>query len=109
VKKIQSFSHQEYNNEKYVNEEIKKKVSQGKDLFGRNYFRYIVLDMDKHHFPKYILDNREKYAAFISPDPPSFFVSAKRIMSAFLCALPYYIPKRVLRFFYMKAKYLFRK
>jgi hypothetical protein len=107
VQKIKSFSHQEYNNEKYVNDMLTQKVSKGKDLFGRVYYRYIVIDMDTHPYPKYILDNREKYADFISPDQPSSFVSAMRIMSAVLCALPYYIPKRVFRFFYIKSKRLF--
>lgn len=36
VKKIQDFSHQEYNNESFLNQDMVKLVTQGKDLFRRH-------------------------------------------------------------------------
>lgn len=61
--KIESFSHQEYNNSSIKNN-IKNCLDKNVDIFGRTMnFKFIELSED--NFPKYILDNREKYNKFI--------------------------------------------
>tara|TARA_X000001036_G_scaffold116478_1_gene109762 strand:+ start:1107 stop:1934 length:828 start_codon:yes stop_codon:yes gene_type:complete len=58
-KKLNCYSEQQWNNEKFKNMEvIKRKIDQKKDLFDRNY-NFKVLKID-NTFPKYINDNREK-------------------------------------------------
>jgi len=58
-KKLNSYSEQQWNNEKFKNiEVIKRKIAQKKDLFDRNY-NFKVLKIDKT-FPKYIVDNQKK-------------------------------------------------
>ena len=58
-KKLNSYSEQQWNNNKFKNMEIiKRKIDQKKDLFDRNY-SYKVLEID-NSFPKYIFNNKEK-------------------------------------------------
>lgn len=65
--KIQSFSHQEYNDEKYTNtEKLEEVIKNGRDLFGRNNtFRTLEIDAT---FPEYIHNNQEKLRHLIAPD-----------------------------------------
>jgi beta-1,4-mannosyl-glycoprotein beta-1,4-N-acetylglucosaminyltransferase len=60
--KINSFSHQEHNTE-YVRHNIKKSIDLNVDVFGRN-SSYKVVEIDDT-YPKYILDNLEKYSYLI--------------------------------------------
>lgn len=54
INKIQSFSHQEYNNEKYTNpDSIKKLIESGKDLFFRSDEKFEILKFQKY-LPKHI-------------------------------------------------------
>ena len=53
------FSSDEYSNEKIIEEKIRKRI----DLFNRG-FTYHKVDLDKS-FPKYILENKEKYFEWI--------------------------------------------
>jgi len=54
INKIQSFSHQEYNNDKYTNpQKIKELIKNGKDLFFRENERFQKLD-DQIYLPKNI-------------------------------------------------------
>jgi len=63
-KKLNSYSEQQWNNEKFKNMEIiKRKIDQKKDLFDRNY-NFKVLQID-NTFPKYICDNKEKLKELI--------------------------------------------
>ena len=58
-KKLNSYSEQQWNNEKFKNiDVIKRKIAEKKDLFDRNY-EFKVLKVDKT-FPKYIIDNQKK-------------------------------------------------
>ena len=59
--KIKSFAHQEFNNEKYVNEKIIEKIRKGYDLFDRKGYRFVPVKIKKRTFPEYIVDNQEKY------------------------------------------------
>ncbi len=62
--KLNSYSEQQFNNEKFKNMEIiKRKIDQKKDLFDRNY-NFKVLKID-NTFPKYIYDNKEKLKELI--------------------------------------------
>ena len=63
--KIKGYSHQEYNypeftDEKKIEERIKNRV----DIFERN-FKYESVDLD-NTFPKYILENLDKYKNWIT-------------------------------------------
>lgn len=54
INKIQSFSHQEYNNEKYTNPEfIRKLIEEGKDLFFREDEKFEILE-NQTYLPKNI-------------------------------------------------------
>jgi beta-1,4-mannosyl-glycoprotein beta-1,4-N-acetylglucosaminyltransferase len=63
-KKIKSFAHGEFNKAHFIDEEnIKKKISMGKDIFDRGInYRKVQLD---DSFPKYIIDNKEKFKDWI--------------------------------------------
>jgi len=63
-KKIKSFAHGEFNKAHFIDEEnIKKKISMGKDIFDRGInYRKVQLD---NSFPKYIIDNKEKFKDWI--------------------------------------------
>ena len=62
--KLKTFAHSEFSSEIYssievISEKIKKKI----DLFGRNH-RYEVINID-NTYPKFFLQNIEKYKKFI--------------------------------------------
>jgi beta-1,4-mannosyl-glycoprotein beta-1,4-N-acetylglucosaminyltransferase len=61
--KIESFSHQEYNNPNVKNN-ISNSLNQNIDIFGRNK-QFKVFDLTEENFPKYIVENKDKYADLI--------------------------------------------
>lgn len=62
--KIESYSHQEYNNDA-IKDNLENAMSNDIDPFGRgNQFTRVEIDSS---YPKYILDNLEKYKHFIKP------------------------------------------
>lgn len=64
-KKIDSFSHQEFNRPEYTDpEKLKQKIEQGKDIFNRPeiVIQYVPID---DAYPDYILRNRERFEKFI--------------------------------------------
>ena len=63
-KKIKSFSHGEFNNPKFQNQKIiEEKIKMEKDIFDRNItYKKVKLD---DSFPKYIIDNKEKFKDWI--------------------------------------------
>ena len=64
IKKLESFAHSEYNKDEFKDaKNIEAAINSGKDILGRN-FKYKIIDMD-NTYPKYILDNLEKYKNFI--------------------------------------------
>ena len=61
IDKVETFSHEEYNKDKYKNEEyIQKAIEEGQDLFGRDR-EYEVMEIDET-YPRYLVENRHKYA-----------------------------------------------
>ena len=66
-KKLNSYSEQQFNNDKFKNLElIKKKIELKQDLFDRKHnFKVVKID---NNFPKYIYDNKEKFKEFIYND-----------------------------------------
>jgi beta-1,4-mannosyl-glycoprotein beta-1,4-N-acetylglucosaminyltransferase len=58
--KIESYGHQEFNNDGVKNH-MKNNLDSGKDVLGRSEFYYTV---DESQLPKYLLDNKEKYKEF---------------------------------------------
>ena len=61
--KIKSFSHGEFNNENINKKNIEEKILKNKDIFNRNCtLKKIQLD---DSFPKYILQNKEKFLKWI--------------------------------------------
>ncbi len=62
--KLQSYAHQEYNTPQFTNlERIEKIINAGEDVLGRGWKLKFVLMDDR--FPKYLLDNLEKYKHLI--------------------------------------------
>ena len=63
-KKIKSFAHQEFNQEKFTNiKNIEKRIKNYQDIFERDYkFKKIDLNDD---FPEYILENKSKFRDWI--------------------------------------------
>ena len=63
-KKIKSFAHGEFNKPNINNPEtIKKKIDKGKDIFDRE-INYKKVQIDSS-FPKYIIENKEKFKKWI--------------------------------------------
>ncbi len=64
IKKIISYSHQEFNKKEFTSEEkIAERIKNNKDLFNRN-IQYRKIEIDES-FPKYIIENIEKYKSWI--------------------------------------------
>ena len=62
--KLRTFAHSEFSDEKFSSVEIiKKKIENKEDLFERGH-KYKYIDLDGK-FPKYILDNKDKFKDFI--------------------------------------------
>ena len=62
--KLKTFAHSEFSSEKYSSVDvIKKKIENKEDLFERGH-KYKSVELDQK-FPKYILDNKEKFNEFI--------------------------------------------
>ena len=65
--KIQSFAHQELNTPGFnADALIEEKIRRGLDLFDRKDLRYLPVKLDAS-FPRYIVENAEKYKALIIP------------------------------------------
>lgn len=65
INKITAFAHQEFNNEQFKQEnELIQKIYDGKDLYNRNEHLYRAVKLNPT-YPKYILDNQEKYKNLI--------------------------------------------
>ena len=63
-KKIKSFAHGEFNKANFINQEnIREKINMGKDIFDRG-ISYKKVQID-NSFPKYIVDNKEKFKEWI--------------------------------------------
>jgi beta-1,4-mannosyl-glycoprotein beta-1,4-N-acetylglucosaminyltransferase len=64
IKKLESFSHQEFNKAEYKNpEQIKDIVAQGRDiLFPER--RYVIQDIDSQ-FPDYLINHKENYQSYL--------------------------------------------
>ncbi len=89
IYKLKSFSHQEHNKSEYLNPEyIKKTISSGKDIFGRNE-RYFVVKLD-NTYPKYILDNQENFSHLIMPFRFKHSISRYKyfIFKSIICWIP---------------------
>ena len=64
VKKINSYSHQEFNRPEFVDpSKIEEKIKNKKDLFGRK-IAYETVEIDKH-CPDYIVKNKDKFKEWI--------------------------------------------
>jgi len=63
LKKIKSFSHGEHNDRSINEKVIEEKILKNEDIFNRGFkLKKIILD---ESYPKYILDNREKFSKWI--------------------------------------------
>lgn len=61
--KLESFSHQEYNNEK-IKLNIKNCINENIDILGRNE-HYKLVQIENNNFPEYIIKNVKKYSHLI--------------------------------------------
>ena len=55
--KIESYGHQEFNNDQVKNQ-VSKNLELGRDLLGRSEFYYTI---NESELPKYVIENKEKY------------------------------------------------
>lgn len=64
IRKIETFSHTEYNKPEFKNpERIREKIMEGEDLFGRDHeLRFVEFD---EKFPDYLLKNRKEFKQYI--------------------------------------------
>lgn len=62
IQKIESFAHQEYNNED-IKSTAKEQVEQGKDVFKRGDNNFTELQ-DLSKLPSYVLENKEKFESY---------------------------------------------
>lgn len=68
VKKIQSYSHQELNKEKFLDiTTIERKIAAGEDVFDRPGHVYKAVQID-NSYPNYIRDNMQKLSLFLAPN-----------------------------------------
>ena len=93
IYKIQSFSHQEWNNEKYLNEKIKQKIFLGKDLFDRPDRRLIPIKISLKNHPAYIVNNIDKYTNLIY-SPINYYIVIKNRLYCF----PFYLKSKITQF-----------
>ena len=64
-KKIQSFSHGEFNIDSFIDEEkIKEKITQGIDIFDRGH-KLNKIEIDSR-FPNFVLKNKDKLSDWIA-------------------------------------------
>jgi beta-1,4-mannosyl-glycoprotein beta-1,4-N-acetylglucosaminyltransferase len=64
--KIKAYSHQEYNNEKYIGDKIlEEKIRCGLDMYNRKDYRFKPVKITKATYPVYIVNNKEKYSNYI--------------------------------------------
>jgi beta-1,4-mannosyl-glycoprotein beta-1,4-N-acetylglucosaminyltransferase len=71
IQKIESWSHQEFNTDK-IKKNIKKRVESGKDIFNRRGIKKLQpIKVDEETFPKWLVDNKQRYAHLIRIDPIS--------------------------------------
>lgn len=67
IKKRQSIVEQQFNTEKNMKaEHILNAIQKGEDIYGRKELRYEMVMLDSS-FPRYILENKEKYSNLIAP------------------------------------------
>ena len=66
MEKLREFAHQEFNNDYYVNKErIEECLKNNTDILARKHF-YKKVELDET-FPKYLLENQDKYKEMILP------------------------------------------
>ena len=58
--KIESYGHQEYNNDS-VKDRVEENLKNNKDVLGRSEFTFQI---DESQLPRYLIDNREKYKKY---------------------------------------------
>ena len=64
--KITAFSHQEYNNEKFVGDKtLEEKIQRGLDIYNRKDYRFRQVKITGPAYPAYIVENKEKYSNYI--------------------------------------------
>jgi len=102
--KIQSFAHQEWNIDTYVNDQIEYKIRMGLDLFGRKNIRLVPIKISSKKFPQYIVNNIEKYQHLIYK-PINHYLACKNMLYCFPFIiksevkqiLKYILPKSILK------------
>ena len=62
IRKLQSFSHQEYNTEFFLDRRrLQSCLKRGRDIFGRPGKIFVPEPFERGRFPDYVFDSREKY------------------------------------------------
>ena len=60
IKKIESYGHQEYNND-FIKNNVENRINSGKDVFNRHF----VYTLDNENIPDFVKNNLEKYSHLI--------------------------------------------
>ena len=60
IKKIQTSAHTELN-ESNIIDNVEKQIKLGKSPLGQHNASYKIVEFEEDKFPKYLIDNKEKY------------------------------------------------
>jgi beta-1,4-mannosyl-glycoprotein beta-1,4-N-acetylglucosaminyltransferase len=67
--KIKSFGHQEFNNERFLDDVVlKRKIKYGIDFFRPKDNRFIPVKLTNKYLPEYIIEHHDKYANLLNND-----------------------------------------
>jgi len=89
ILKIKSYAHQEYNNDEFLNENIKRKIDMGVDLFNQK-CQFIPIKPNNKSLPEFIRNNYKQYNNLIYEN-----INIFRNILIFITKKPYYIIKSV--------------
>ena len=85
IKKRQSIVEQQFNTKENMRADyIKNIILSGKDLYNRQQYKYIAIPLDKS-FPKYIVENQDKYKDLIFKITPGYRIKRSIIFAKQFC------------------------
>ena len=93
IYKIKSFAHQEFNNDKFLNETIKKKMEKGQDLFNNKNCHFIPIKPTSKSLPEFINKNHIQYHHLIYKE-----INIFRNIFKYITKKPYYLLKSLYSF-----------
>jgi beta-1,4-mannosyl-glycoprotein beta-1,4-N-acetylglucosaminyltransferase len=103
--KLRSYSHQEFNNDRYINDKIETKIHKGLNLFDQIGIRFIPVKITSKSHPEYIFDNIKKYSHLIYPHINYYIIIKNTIICfiVFFFALPKKLITKIAKFILPKT------